>query len=148
MIICSLQALYSDHFWYCSLGTGSLKNPHSVMVEVLWEVRETPPNTLPTSQSNGHALGCNSDSGPRTASPHQKGMLSFPAATPMILCTHSTSWVLFFPLYLLCNLLIRNPSNNFLFQFYVDAAGPCWRQMAEVLRCHSSNVSSQFHQDV
>lgn len=87
MITCSFQAPYSDHLWFCRSGSRIFEYPHSEMMEVLWEGRKTPPSTLPTSQSNDHALVCNSDSGPRTASSSLEGMLSFPAATPMILCT-------------------------------------------------------------
>lgn len=78
-------------FWYCRSGSRIFEHPHSEMVEMLWEGRETPPSTLPTSQSSGHALlVCASDSGPRTASSSLEGMLSFPATTPMILCIQHT----------------------------------------------------------
>lgn len=126
MIICSLQATSSDYFWFGSMIS---EHPHSGMVGILWEGREITPNTLPTSQSNGHALVCNWGSGPRTASSPLESPLSFPSCCSHTPGTHSTSWVLYFWLYLLCNLPTRSQSNKFLFQFSMKAAEPCWRQM-------------------
>lgn len=129
--------VWYQYFWYHRSGDMIFEHAHSGKVGILGEGREITANSFPTSQSNGYALVCNCGSGPRTASSPREAS---PLLSLLLLPSSSAHIYILGPLLFIVPAL--QPSHEesikwFSFSVLYEGCSPCWRQMAEALRCHT-----------